>query len=200
MPPCAPPIPAPATPKSALLVQVQQLTKTIQALQDQLNAQPMPLLTPFPMPTPAAEIKITMPDLYDGSSDKMEHYLHQCDVYFLGSPALSDHQCMTFAISYMSKGCVLSWVEWMMEEVMHPDFVANWGTFKNNMRMAFSNLDCAMMARLKIKEVKQGRESMDDYIIHFKEFEGFMSFNDMALVKVFKEGLAPPDPMVLLWS
>jgi hypothetical protein len=57
--------------------------------------------------------------------------------------------------------------------------------------MAFGDSDCAMMAHLKIKEVKQGRESMDDYIVCFEEFEGFMGFDNTALIKVFKEGLAP---------
>jgi hypothetical protein len=79
----------------------------------------------------------------------------------------------------------------MMEEVTCPDFVTNWGIFKNSVRIAFGNSDRAMMARLKIKEVKQGRESVDDYVICFKEFEGFIGFNDTALVKAFKEGLAP---------
>jgi hypothetical protein len=174
MPPHAPPIPAPTTPEpallsavdlAALLAQVQQLTETVQALQDQLNAQLVPPLAPLPVPIPAVEIKIAMPDPYDGSSDKTEHYLYQCDVYFLGLPALSEHQHVTFAISYMSKGCTLSWAEWMIKEVMRPDFVTNWGTFKNSVRMAFGDLDHAATAQLKIKEVKQGRESVDDYII-----------------------------------
>jgi hypothetical protein len=97
MPPRAPPVPAPATPEpaplpavdlAALLAQVQQLTETVwalqaqnEALQDQLNAQPAPPLTPLPVPVPAAEIKIATPNPYD-ASDKTEHYLHQCEVYF----------------------------------------------------------------------------------------------------------------------
>jgi hypothetical protein len=44
---------------------------------------------------------------------------------------------------------------------------------------------------LKIKEVKQGRESMDDYVIWFKEFEDFTGFDDAALTEIFKEGLSP---------
>jgi hypothetical protein len=48
-----------------------------------------------------------------------------------------------------------------------------------------------MTAHLKIKEIKQGRESMDDYVIQFEEFEGFTSFNDAALAEIFKEGLSP---------
>jgi hypothetical protein len=43
----------------------------------------------------------------------------------------------------------------------------------------------------KIKEVKQGRESADDYVIWFEEFEGFTGFDDTALTKIFKEGLSP---------
>jgi hypothetical protein len=56
--------------------------------------------------------------------------------------------------------------------------------------MAFGDSDCAMMACLKIKEVKQGRESVDDYVICFEEFKGFTGFDDTALVEAFKEGLA----------
>jgi hypothetical protein len=126
MPPCGPPVPAPTTPKpptqlivdlAALLAQVQQLTQTVQALQaqnkalqDQLDAQPaaVPATTPTPAPAPVQEIKITMPDPYNGSSDWTEHFLHQCEVYFLGLPRLTEHQHMRFTISYMNKGHMLS--------------------------------------------------------------------------------------------
>jgi hypothetical protein len=146
--PIAQPDPAlPAVDLAALLVQVQQLTETVRALQaqneilqDQLDTQPAPAPAPLPAPVPT-EIKIATPDLYDGSSDKTEHFLHQCDVYFLGSPALSEHQCMTFTISYMSKGHVLSWAEQMMGEVTPPIFVADWGVLKDNVRSSFGDSD-----------------------------------------------------------
>jgi hypothetical protein len=47
------------------------------------------------------------------------------------------------------------------------------------------------MACLKIKDVRQGCESVDDYIIHFEEYEGFTSFDDATLMETFKEGLTP---------
>jgi hypothetical protein len=203
MPPHVPPTPAaqpdpalPAVDLAALLAQVQQLTETVRALQaqneilqDQLDAQPVP--APAPLPTPMAEIKIAMPDPYDGSSDKMEHFLHQCNIYFLGSPALSDHQHMMFTISYMNKGRMLSWAEQMMGEVMCPDFVTDWGMFKNNVRNLFGDSDRTATARLRIKDVRQGHESMDDYIVHFEEYEGFTSFDNATLMESFKEGLTP---------
>jgi hypothetical protein len=88
-----------------------------------------------PVPVPVPEIKIATPNPYDGLSDWTEHFLHQCEVYFLGSPRLTDHQHVTFAISYMNKGHVLSWAEQMVEEVTLPGYVTSWGAFKVNVRV-----------------------------------------------------------------
>jgi hypothetical protein len=40
-----------------------------------------------------------------------------------------------------------------------------------------------------MEEVKQGCESVDDYVIQFDKFEGFTGFNNAALTEIFKEGL-----------
>jgi hypothetical protein len=70
-----------------------------------------------PIPIAVPEVKIATPDSYDGSSDKTEHFLYQCEVYFLGLPGLTAHQRMMFTISYMNKGCALLWAKWMVEEI-----------------------------------------------------------------------------------
>jgi hypothetical protein len=75
-----------------------------------------------------------------------------------------------------------------MEEVTHPNYIADWDAFKNSVRNSFGDLDCIAMVWLKIKEVEQGQESVDDYIIQFGEFAGF---DDAALAEIFKEGLSP---------
>jgi hypothetical protein len=78
----------------------------------------------------------------------------------------------------------------MLEAVAHPDHVTDWGLFKEGVQKSFSDLDRIMTARLKIKEIKQGRESVDDYVVRFEEHEGFTGFDDAALVEIFKEGLS----------
>jgi hypothetical protein len=114
------PIPTPAAHKHApqlpidlvvLLAQIQQLMAMVQALQhqnqllqDQIDAHPLVPAAPIPAPAIVPEVRIAMPDPYDGSLEKTEHFLHQCKVYFLGLPSLTAHQHMTFAISYMNKG------------------------------------------------------------------------------------------------
>jgi hypothetical protein len=53
----------------------------------------------------------------------------------------------------------------MLEVVTHPDHIADWGVFKESAQRSFSNSDHIATAQLKIKEVKQGHESVYDYII-----------------------------------
>jgi hypothetical protein len=68
-------------------------------------------------------------------------------------------------LHYMSKGHALSWAEWMLEVVVDPDYITDWGVFKNNVRTSFGDSDQVTMVQLKIKEVKQGHESVDDYVV-----------------------------------
>jgi hypothetical protein len=46
------------------------------------------------------------------------------------------------------------------------------------------------MACLKIKEVKQGKGTADDFIVQFEEYESFTGFNETALIDLFKDGLS----------
>jgi hypothetical protein len=143
---------------------------------------------PIPLtPIPAPEMKIT---IFDSTSERTEHFLHQCEVYFLGTPSLTAQQCIMFMLLYMSKGHALSWAEQTLEIVVDPDYIADWGVFKNNVRGLFRDSDWVAMAWLRIKEVKQGHELVNDYVVWFEEFEGFMGLNDAALVEIFKEGLS----------
>jgi hypothetical protein len=121
MPPHIPPTPTPVSEPvlqlptidvAALLAQLQQLAAAVQALQhqntalqDQLDAQAVAALpAPVPALALAPEIKIAVLDVFDGASDCTEHFLHQCKVYFLGTPSLMAQQHVTFVLSYMSKG------------------------------------------------------------------------------------------------
>jgi hypothetical protein len=122
MPSCIPPTPVPvpepvlqppAIDTAVLLAQLQQLAATVQALQhqnavlqDQLDTQAVTAVPPAPVPalTFTPEIKIAVLDIFDGALDCTKHFLHQCEVYFLGTHGLTAQQHMTFTLSYMSKG------------------------------------------------------------------------------------------------
>jgi hypothetical protein len=53
----------------------------------------------------------------------------------------------------------------MLKAVTHPDHIADWGVFKEGVRRSFSDSDHVVMAQLKIKEIKQGHELVDNYVI-----------------------------------
>jgi hypothetical protein len=118
-----PPAPAPPAINPTILVeqlgQLQAAVDLLQqqnaALQAQLTAQAAPV-PPAPVPVPVAaapptDIKVAKPNIYDGSADHTEQFLHQCRLYFLGASDLTDLQRVTFVLSYMSKGHVLFWAE-----------------------------------------------------------------------------------------
>jgi hypothetical protein len=90
IPPAPTPIPEPipqlpTIDAAVLLAQLQQLAATMQALQqqnaalqDQLDTQAVSVLpTPAPVLAFTPEIKIAVPDVFDGASDHTEHFLHQ---------------------------------------------------------------------------------------------------------------------------
>jgi hypothetical protein len=198
-------LPAPAPPAidpAVLIEQLAQLQATIDllqqqnaALQVQLAAQAAPA-PPAPAPVPVAtapptNIKVTKPDVYDGSADCTEQFLHQCRLYFLSADDLTDLQRVTFTLSYMSKGRALSWAERKLEEVAAPGTEVVWGTFVALLHEAFGDSNRAVMACLKIKEVKQGKGTADDFVMRFEEYESFTGFDETALVDLFKDGLSP---------
>jgi hypothetical protein len=119
MPPCAsisgpahPPAPAPPAIDPAilteLLTRLQAVVKLLQQqngdLQVQLTAQaapvpPVPVSAPVAT-TPPTKIKVAKPNIYDGSADHTEQFLHQCRLYFHGAGDLTDLQRVTFTLSW----------------------------------------------------------------------------------------------------
>jgi hypothetical protein len=148
------------------------------------------LLPPMPLAQP--DIKVATPDAFDGSADCTEEFLHHCKIYFLGVQGLTEVQKVTFTLSYMLKGHALSWAERALEEVVTPNHEVNWEQFKADIQSTFGDSDHAVMAHIKIREVQQGKGSVDDFVIRFKEFETLTGFNETTLIEQFKEGLTAP--------
>jgi hypothetical protein len=78
-----------------------------------------------------------------------------------------------------------------LEEVVASGVKVIWEGFVALLHKAFGDLDHATMACLKIKEVKQGKDTADDFIVQFKEYESFMGLDKMALIDLFKDVLSP---------
>jgi hypothetical protein len=106
----APPPPAfDPTVLQAQLLQLTALVQTLQvqnvALQDQLGEQctatVQPSVPPGPIPLAQPDIKVATRDVFDGSMDHTEEFLHCCEIYFLSIQGLMEVQKVTFTLLYM---------------------------------------------------------------------------------------------------
>ena len=152
-----------------------------------------------PPPPPAAAappvtIKMAKPDPFDGTIANTEKFLHQCQLFLAGG-TYDNKQKITLALSYMTKGRALIWGELKIQELnaLTPPFgTVTYAAFETQVRQAFGDSDRAATARLKIKTVKQGNASADDYIVDFDQYKDLTLYNNDALIQAFKEGLNQP--------
>jgi hypothetical protein len=150
----------------------------------QAAAVPPPPPPPPPAPTPPV-IKVAKPDDYDGKPETVEKFLHQCNVY-LRVQAYTDDQKVLLGLSFMKSGRALPWAE---NKLANLPVGYLWATFETDVRKAFGDTDWTATARIKIKSVKQGKATVDDYIVRFEEYSVLTGYNDEALVGYFKDGL-----------
>ena len=91
------------------------LQATVLALQQQLLAAQAPAPAASPVP------KAATPDEYDGKSNQLEPFIHQCNL-FLKLDNYTDRKKITFVLTYMKKGSALTWAEQKLTEYA----AANW--------------------------------------------------------------------------
>ena len=63
------------------------------------------------MSTKPTELCIGAPEVFDGSYEKSQHWLHTVQFYLLVNKAVydNDDKQIAFALSYMTKGSALTW-------------------------------------------------------------------------------------------
>ena len=72
-------------------------------------------LTSPPSPPPVPIPKAAKPEDFNGKSDQLEPFIHQCNL-FLELNNYSDCRKITFVLSYMKNGSALTWAEQKMTE------------------------------------------------------------------------------------
>src|SRR5277367_1517329 len=97
-----------------------------------------------------------------------------------------------FMLSYMTKGTALAWKEaWVTEKLVitKPDF-GTLEAFTKELRGAFSAADTEGDARAKLRQLRQGKNSVDEYVAKFRILAGKEKMqDDKALMEYFMEGI-----------
>jgi hypothetical protein len=138
------------------------------------------------------------PDLYRGERSKLETWLLQVDRHFhIEGDRIEDSDKVVLASTYM-KGDAEKWIvpilrKYMDENVVDADnteLVENWTTFKEKIRQVFSPFQESIIAEQKIQSLRQ-TTSAADYTTIFQQYATQISWNDEALVRMYKQGLKP---------
>ena len=187
-----------------LTLENKNLTTEKDNLQAQVNAQPMTsdavlqrlaevLTGRRDEDDRPAKIKVAEPKDFDGKRENAEHYLNQCELYFTSVHRISDAQKITVALSRIrGEGTAASWSERQAEKIRDwkDDAILTWADFKTQFLARFGHPDKAQRAQNSITKLQQ-RDSAEDYIKEFEEYQEDTGYDDNALCFYFKKGMKP---------
>ncbi|THH32422.1 hypothetical protein EUX98_g1749 [Antrodiella citrinella] len=153
--------------------------------------QPQPLST---MTTKPTELKIGQPKAFTGDRATTAAFIQACKNYFSlnGDIYDTDLKKIGFALSFMNEGIAASWAAGVIKEGQEstPASYGTWNDFITKVNTSFLPINSSADAVTKLKDLKQGSGSVDEYIAKFRTIVGLTDFKDTAfLIDKFLDGL-----------
>ena len=152
----------------ALTTQIQNLT-TNQAAAAQATAQ---VTAPR---SPDSKKTARPPTDYNGDIKKGDAWLRELYLYFR-EENFTDDKKITIALSYLQGGNAAVWRDRKMQEL------ADW-------EACVCDPDPQGMAQRELARVSMGKETAEQYINDFRQYQTQSGYNDVKLVKLFHYGL-----------
>lgn len=149
-----------------------------------------PVVTSTVQPsTPVVQLKVAVPDTFNGNSAKAQEFLNSVNLYFFGRRGLTDEQKVTFALSYMKGGTAGPWANRMLKLYVKGSN-PTWDNFLSEFRAAFMDIDPKGTAQHKLSMLKQGNNIAEVFVASFKELMDESCFGEQALIHFFERGLS----------
>jgi hypothetical protein len=142
--------------------------------------------------TPKKLPNLSPPDPYDGTPSKSQSFLNSVNIYIDGRKAEFPNPVdkVFFAISYMKTGKAKTWVDNLLKKKPLIEWFPKWEDFVEAFQRKFSNPLAEETARRHLKNLRQGTQSVEDYITTFEEYETETGYDDTVLKELFEEGLS----------
>src|SRR6202522_2068569 len=140
------------------------------------------------------ELRINPPTHFTGNRDDLDNFIQDCTLYLTLNRAVyeTDEKQIIYMLSYMTEGTAHAWKEAFIREVINSP-VIDFGSLKQftvNLKKAFEASDSEGDARAKLRQLKQGKDSVDDYVAQFRILAGKARMtNDAAFMEYFMEGI-----------
>src|ERR1700678_4568336 len=140
------------------------------------------------------ELRINPLTHFTGNRDDLDNFIQDCTLYLTLNRAIyeTDEKQIIFMLSYMMEGTARAWKAAFVQNVINSqanDF-RSLKQFTVNLRKAFEASDSEGDARAKLQQLKQGKDSVDDYVAQFRILAGKARMTDnAALTEYFMEGV-----------
>src|SRR6202522_3514137 len=140
------------------------------------------------------ELRINPPTHFTGNRDDLDNFLQDCTLYLTLNRAVyeTDEKKIIFMLSYMTEGTARAWKEAFVRDIINSP-INDFGSLKqftDNLKRAFEAPDSEGDARAKLRQLNQGKDSVDDYVAQFRILAGKARMTDnAALTEYFMEGI-----------
>ena len=136
------------------------------------------------------EICLNNPKTFDGDRNNLNKFIQSCNAYLELNRDIfnSDKRKILFILSYITEGTAEAWKEVFMDKKnrtygSYTDFIAE-------LKKAFSTADAEGEARAQLQQLRQGKDTTDEYIAQFRIFAGCAKVtDDKQLIEYFMEGI-----------
>ena len=140
------------------------------------------------------ELRINPLTHFTGNREDLENFLQDCTLYLTLNRAVYeiDEKQIIFMLSYMTEGTARAWKEAFVRDVINSQ-ANDFGSLKQftvNLKKAFEASDSEGDARAKLRQLKQRKDSVDDYVAQFRILASKARMTDDAtLTEYFMEGI-----------
>ncbi|XP_077390531.1 uncharacterized protein LOC144027107 [Festucalex cinctus] len=177
--------------------QVQELVSHLQHATPNVTK---PETAELPIPTTVvsgAGLRLASPERYSGDQGQCQAFLTECDIHFELSPQAfpTDRSRVAFMISHLT-GRARDWAtaEW----ARHSPTCSTAAGFSRALRLVFDPTNMDREKTRELSNLRQGRESVNDYAIRFRTLAAKSGWNDTALFDHFLKGLSTAMQELLL--
>jgi hypothetical protein len=141
-------------------------------------------------------LKAQKPDNFYGDRNKLENWILQFDrLFHIEGDKIDDDDKVILVSTYM-KGDAEKWVLPILKTYMDDNIndagntalVESWDAFKTRLKQVFSPIKESLIAEQKIQHLKQTK-SAADYTTLFQQYAVQTQWGDIALMRMYKQGL-----------
>src|SRR5713101_9647554 len=153
-------------------------------------------LFPTTIPTPVTKmshsnVKVNKPESYDGDRSKYRSFSITCALSIAVMDKPTDEEKIVFMLSYLTKGSAAMWCDRYIIDTLPS--VPTYTNFKKALDKAFEDGNAVANAMIKLKELKQGQKTADEYTATFKALIRETGITeDISIIDFYQNGLNGP--------